>query len=651
MANAGCFRLPICVCVALYAVTLAHGQRDGGVETELTIGRPLDRSDRLITISGDRSQELVAEYSADGGKKWHVATIYCGVTIDDWRTCDESVWNRGAIEGKIPAGDKECLWSYFFDVAMPADEVRLRLRRSGDDKVLKEQAVDLRDVDDVFVIDQRNAVQLAGGALPAPWQLKPEGKKKPAVPSIACPVDEPSTPPLVFHPNLKGWHRIYIGIEPFAPCQMSLSKENIWYPVPDHHQPPNKQGRNRFCREYYLKSADLSGQSLCLALGGTVPTWHDASARHIRFVPMSTDEITRFQDVRKLAEAKGRPFAGYVEQCTAGYYERGALTLRDHTRNEMRLNGVRGATEVYVHVIRVGSKAWYHSDIVERCIPEPGQAHEGWVKFGRWMKQGDPLAVAVEEARKVGLKVFPDMGMNVTYLTRDPDYHGLAERTSREHSELLVDGQRMFLNYRKEKVREYAAEIARELMTKYDVDGIHLDFARFACNKAFDEPSLVDVLRRINDARRSVEKDKGRRILIAARIPSYQYATDAKWAQKIYGGDHPWFTEALKSWARNGWVDRVMVCCPIPERFDKLSLERYRAAISGSDVKLWGDLYGGDGRPRSLFLDAARKWTQTGVDGGFFFYSVCRPTEFEQINWMLRFIDFPDVNVEPHDFR
>jgi hypothetical protein len=68
-------------------------------------------------------------------------------------------------------------------------------------------------------------------------------------------------------------------------------------------------------------------------------------------------------------------------------------------------------------------------------------------------------------------------------------------------------------------------------------------------------------------------------------------------------------------------------------------------------VKLWGDLYGGDGRPRSLFLDAARKWTQTGVDGGFFFYSVCRPTEFEQINWMLRFIDFPDVNVEPHDFR
>jgi len=68
-------------------------------------------------------------------------------------------------------------------------------------------------------------------------------------------------------------------------------------------------------------------------------------------------------------------------------------------------------------------------------------------------------------------------------------------------------------------------------------------------------------------------------------------------------------------------------------------------------VKLWGDLYGGDGRPRSLFLEAARRWTQAGVDGGFFFYTVCRPTEFEQINWMLRLIDVPDVKVEPHFAR
>jgi len=608
----------------------------------------LDRPDRLITISGERPQELVAEYSTDGGKTWHAATIYCGVTIDEWRTCDYAVWNRGAVEGKMPPGSQKCLWNYFFDVAVPTEDVRLRLRYAGDGEVAAEKTVDLPDAADVFIVDHRNAAQLAGGALSSPWRLKPEGKKKPVVPSLVCPVDDPSAPPLALDLDLKGWFRIYVGIEPFAPCQVSLSQENVRYPVPDYQQAPDKQGRNRLCREYYLKSADHTGQDLRLAIGGTVPTWHDASVRYIRFVPMTSDEVTQFHDVRELAEAKGRPFAGYVEQCTAAAYERGALTLRDHTRNEMRLNKVRGATDVFVHVIRVGSKAWYHSDVVERCIPEPGQAEEGWVKVGNWMKQGDPLAIAVEEARAVGLRVFADMGMNVTYLTSDPHYNGLAERFSREHPEHLVEGHRMFLDYRHEKVREYAAAIAGELMTKYDVDGVHLDFARFACNKAFDEPSLVDVLRRIHDVRRDVERDKHRQILIAARIPSYQYATDAEWAQKIYGGDHPWFTAALKTWARNGWIDRVMVCCPIPERFHKLSLERYTTAISGSDVELWGDLYGGPGRPRSLFLDAARGWTQDGVEGGFFFYTVCRPTEFERINWMLRLIDYPDVNVEPY---
>jgi len=90
----------------------------------------------------------------------------------------------------------------------------------------------------------------------------------------------------------------------------------------------------------------------------------------------------------------------------------------------------------------------------------------------------------------------------------------------------------------------------------------------------------------------------------------------------------------------------VMVCCPLPENFAELSLDRYRAAIAGTRVELWGDLYGGGGRPRCLFLDAARRWVNEGLDGGFFFYTVCRPTEFEQINWMLRLIDFPEVSVE-----
>ena len=46
--------------------------------------------------------------------------------------------------------------------------------------------------------------------------------------------------------------------------------------------------------------------------------------------------------------------------------------------------------------------------------------------------------------------------------------------------------------------------------------------------------------------------------------------------------------------------------------------------------------------------DEARTWAKQGLDGGFFFYTVSRATEFERINWMLRLIDFPEVKVEPY---
>ena len=339
------------------------------------------------------------------------------------------------------------------------------------------------------------------------------------------------------------------------------------------------------------------------------------------------------------AEIRGRPFAGYVEQCTAAYYAKGGLTLREHTREAMKLNKARGATEVYVHVIRAGALAWYHSDVVRRCMPQPGDASEGWVNVGKWLKQDDPLTVAIEEARAVGLRVFADMGMNVTYITQDPDYKGLAERFPLEHPECLVPGKSMFLDYRHEAIRDYVVAIARELITKYDVDGINLDFARFAHNRAFDEASLVEVFGRIHEDRASAREKWGHPLTMAARIPSYHYASNAAWEQEIYGGEHPWFTDALKTWATHGWIDRVMLCCPHPEDQKALSLARYQAAIAGARVRLWGDLYEPGGRSQEEVLDTARQWVSQGLDGGFFFYTVDRPQHLQQIDWKLRLID------------
>ena len=648
----------------LATVMLLLSAQVASVANDLTIGKPEDRPDRLLTISGERSEELLAEYSTDGGEAWFPATVYVGTTIDEWRVCDYALWNQGAIEGHIPAGKQGCLWNYFFDVAAPAGEVILRLTGTQTGEVVVQQAVALSSADNVFMIDGRNCAELAGGELPAPWHLEAAGKKQPPVQSIACAVDDPTAPPLVLKPELQGWHRIYIGMEPYSACQFYLSKQQIRHAVPSYLGAPSTRGRDRFLQEFYLKSADLTGQDVCVAIGGA-RFWRDASLRHIRFVRMTPEEVAHFHQVRKLARVRGRPYVGYVETVEGAYTQPKELTLRGYLRNEMRLNEDRGATEVYVHVIRLGIKAWYHSDVVEREQTESEEQFKqarqkvvdtfgtslpkkdgslslkGATQWAAWMKQGDPLAVALEEGHAVGLKVFADMGVNVTHIIDAPQ---LTERTVIEHPEYLSE-HKMFIDYKQAGVRDYCVSVARELMTKYDVDGINLDFARWGYNRAYDEAALVEVMRRVDQARKEAEKKWGHPILIATRIPSYIYGPDSR----TYSGEHPWFTAALQTWAREGWIDRVMPCVTW-DKVHELSLQRYKAATSGTDVELWGDLYGPlhTGRPRSYYLDTARRWVAEGLEGGFFIYTRDRPTEYERINWMLRLIDFPGVNVEPY---
>ncbi len=619
------------------------------------IGGVLERSDRLIRISGKRSSELHARFSVNDGETWHAATVFVGTTIDEWRPCDAEQWNAATIEGRLPAGEQACLWNYFFDLQMPAEHAVFRLQEADGGQVVLEKRIDFRDSAPGFVIDQRNVAVLAGGRLSEPWRLQDDALKggaqsfgvtltKRAVKTGRYPIyqiDEAAARALVLKPSLKGWHRIYLGMGPHGSVRLSLSGEGIDYPIPEYHNGPTVSNP-RLMQEFYVKSADLTDQNIHLKCGGA-RYWRDASVRYIRFAPMATEEVKHFKQVREFARTSGRPFAGYVEQCTPCNYEPASMTLLAHTRNEMRLNKVRGCTDVYVHVIRVGSKAWYHSDVVERHLPTDSLGPHGpAAKWTAWMEQDDPMAVSIAEARDAGLKVFADMGMNVSYES------DLRERTITEHPEFLCDGKGIFLDYRKPPVRDYAVSIAEELLTKYDVDGIHLDFARFAANRAFDEESLVDVVGRIHQLRQDVQKQRQRRIVIAARIPSYRYheknAPD-------YQGDYSEFLAALRRWARAGQIDRVMTCSMgHVGHVAGLSLDRYKAAIKDTNVELWGDLYGGgafQGTPRSAWLNVARKWVSEGLEDGFFFYAMDRPTEFEQINWQLRLIDSPDMRVEP----
>ncbi|MCK5732743.1 MAG: hypothetical protein KAI38_01045, partial [Candidatus Latescibacteria bacterium] len=216
------------------------------------------------------------------------ATIYIGATVDEWRTCDTNLWNRGVLEGVLPSGDQDCLWNTFFDVEVPKAGVHsieplLRFKAAGSSEVTLEQAFELSDVRDGFVVDHRNVAGLAGGRLPEPWSLKQSQLKKRGTLSVfgkveseqydseyptSC-VKNADLPPLTIRPDLEGWHRIYIGMEPITSVRFSLSEAQAQIPVPGENE-------ERLFREYCVAEADLTGRDIRLALGGT-RVWPDAS--------------------------------------------------------------------------------------------------------------------------------------------------------------------------------------------------------------------------------------------------------------------------------------------------------------------------------------------------------------------------------------
>ncbi len=626
-----------------------------GKSQELTVGKPENRPDRLVTISGERPGELLAEYSADEGATWHPATIYLGASPDQRRASKVDDWNRSVKTGLIPVGSTPCVWNYFFDLASPRDNVLFRLRAAKDSaKTLLQENVDLSAAKDVVVIDATNAAHKCGGKLPEPWNLAPAGVKGTDVNSIHCQIDDEvkkQPPTLVLKPCLKGWYRIYLGMEPYSTCRIWLSGVNARYEVPNYYNPTRKSLQkieNRLLRESKICEADMTGQDICISPGGAL-AWHDVSIRYVRLAPMSEKEIAAHLELRRVAREKGRPFAGYLEppgNCGK------PLTLVGHIRDEMKLNQVRGSTDVYVHVVRIGSKAWYHSDLIEHFGMPDSPLHQPW------MSEDDPLAIAVEQARRHGLRIFADAGMNACYFSTRGSYKGYHDRFVEQHPEVVCPSfDRHCMYYQNPIVRDYVVSIIAELLTKYDLDGVHLDFCRWGHRPAYDVESLIDVLRRIDKHRKEAEKKRGRPLLISARVEYDQPPAEGK--------PEPIFLAAVRAWAKAGLVDRIMVCNNT-DTFDTAtqtwrwpsagelsgtssrgeSLGHYLDAIKGAKTKLWGDLYNGTwriGGGPDKDVSIARGWVEQGLDGGFFYYMRARPSDFEDVNWRLRTIDFPGV--------
>jgi hypothetical protein len=148
----------------------------------------------------------------------------------------------------------------------------------------------------------------------------------------------------------------------------------------------------------------------------------------------------------------------------------------------------------------------------------------------------DSLAIIVDFGHKNGLEVFWSMRMNDTHDSADG---ALLCQWKKDHPEYLMgkkeekfaSGARRWsaVNYGLPEVRDKVFRIFKDVCTRYDVDGIEMDFFR---HPVYFKPQMTgqpvtqehcdmmtDLLRRVRAMTEEVAAKRGRPLLIAARTP------------------------------------------------------------------------------------------------------------------------------------
>jgi hypothetical protein len=160
------------------------------------------------------------------------------------------------------------------------------------------------------------------------------------------------------------------------------------------------------------------------------------------------------------------------------------------------------------------------------------------------MGQGGPdsLATVVDFGHKNKMEVFWSMRMNDTHDSADPSLLCEWKRKhpdnlmGRKGEKFVAGGQRWSaVNYELPAVREKVFRILRDVATRYDVDGLELDFFRhpvYFKPQMAGEPVtqgqrdlMTDLLRRVRAMADDVAARRGRPLLIAVRVPdSVEYS-------------------------------------------------------------------------------------------------------------------------------
>ncbi len=169
----------------------------------------------------------------------------------------------------------------------------------------------------------------------------------------------------------------------------------------------------------------------------------------------------------------------------------------------------------------------------------------------------DPYRVWISRCREDNLSPWITMRMNdvhfvtttnyfrnTNYWRKHPELWRVPNATSGNWTDYAFD-------YSKQEVRNYPLALVRELLERYDMDGIELDWMRFCYHltpgKEMEQaPILTDFTRQVRQLAQAAATKRGHAIQLAARIPSHPDTAAGLGMDGI-------------TWAKQGLVDMLVV--------------------------------------------------------------------------------------------
>lgn len=219
-----------------------------------------------------------------------------------------------------------------------------------------------------------------------------------------------------------------------------------------------------------------------------------------------------------------------------------------------------------------------------QLVPRADQPGGQWPSNARllWERGLDPYAVWIARSREKGISPWLSMRMN--------DVHNVTEPKHFLHSSFWVQHPEFWrvpggggwtdraLDYGRPEVREHAMSFVRELLERYDPDGLELDWMRFGWHFAPGKEAegaelLCAFMREVRELTKAASVKRGHAIKVGARVPADPDAARGLGMDGV-------------RWAKEGLVD-MLVPCPFWTTSDfDIPLEKWREQLGDVAQKI-----------------------------------------------------------------